>query len=210
MCPEEPKTTISPEVGKKYITRGGEVVGPVQFNQHLSFPYYGVLEGGNIASWTDTGSYWRNPPVPHEHDLMSEYIEPRALYTGDVYLTPKGTMILVADTCDVTGDPLVIWLNSHDGFGPGTTAHYDIDEDDTYLGTFDEVFLRRKGTVTLDDITGLIKKYNKKTGSDDIYARIWPDGSGALVDGTRTFDDPRVSSHFGPFAPSIADLIAQA
>lgn len=45
------------EAGKVYVTRKGEVVGPLENFIHPSYPF-SVRENGVPVLWTESGSYW--------------------------------------------------------------------------------------------------------------------------------------------------------
>jgi hypothetical protein len=52
--------------GAYYRTRGGDVVGPMQFRDHASDPWY-----TNLSTWREGGRIWQGNGL-HDFDLISE------------------------------------------------------------------------------------------------------------------------------------------
>jgi NTP pyrophosphatase (non-canonical NTP hydrolase) len=63
------------EAGKKYISRDGQVFGPVHnvpgAHRHVDDVWFDPASG---TSWREDGMYF--PPDECEHDLVAEYLEP--------------------------------------------------------------------------------------------------------------------------------------
>jgi len=60
------------QAGKKYVTRSGKVVGPLEYIGEITFCFVGDFYG-NTSGWTADGSYGSN--CEHEFDLVKEYEE---------------------------------------------------------------------------------------------------------------------------------------
>jgi len=61
------------EPGKRYVTREGEVTGPLYKNDSEGWPFVGRVDGFNL-SWRESGRYIRGRESAQ--DLVSEYTEP--------------------------------------------------------------------------------------------------------------------------------------
>lgn len=69
-------SSIKLEVGKKYRTRRGEVVGPLTYDSETTSPY--VFDGkGETAeySWTIQGKYWESGEH-NRNDIVEEVVDP--------------------------------------------------------------------------------------------------------------------------------------
>lgn len=73
---ESPRpTTITPQPGKRYVTRSGKVTGPIRHDNDLEYPFGAEIEDtGNPYFWTVVGSYYSDRE-PHPLDLVAEYVE---------------------------------------------------------------------------------------------------------------------------------------
>lgn len=66
-----PQPTITPEVGKRYVTRGGWVTPPLQLHTDYDYPFM------TACGWTFTSDgYLRKDKMDDEFDLIAEYVEP--------------------------------------------------------------------------------------------------------------------------------------
>lgn len=64
---------ITPEVGKRYVTRGGWVTPPLTLNDDDDAKYYPFKAMDTF--YTESGLYFDNN-TESEFDLISEYVEP--------------------------------------------------------------------------------------------------------------------------------------
>jgi len=76
-----PPVVLDITVGKYYVTRGGQIVGPMRLNKHVYFsqtyPYRAVGPNykNNLISWLENGSYALTGI--HAYDLVAEHIPPK-------------------------------------------------------------------------------------------------------------------------------------
>ena len=63
------------EQGKRYITRGGQIVGPIKLNNCNSAYLYKAFDARGILLWGEDGSYWVGRR-DHDLDLVAEHIQP--------------------------------------------------------------------------------------------------------------------------------------
>lgn len=61
------------EVGKKYVSRDGEIVEIIRFDPYNSWAYSGIFHGV-LHRWFEDGQWWVGP-AEHKFDLVSEYTE---------------------------------------------------------------------------------------------------------------------------------------
>lgn len=66
------------ENGKRYVTRGGDIVGPM--NVPPKWPYWiaAIVADCGDSSWKD-GGFKEDGGNPHQFDLISEYVEAPAI-----------------------------------------------------------------------------------------------------------------------------------
>lgn len=67
---------IKLQEGKRYVTRNGEVTGPLERNHHKvsRYQFMEKLESNDYRNWTDAGHFWNNK-IDHDLDIISEYQE---------------------------------------------------------------------------------------------------------------------------------------
>lgn len=65
---------ITPEVGKRYITRGGWITAKVEINPDSEMSKHYPLKAGDIIFTVD-GRFFKKR-VTHQFDMISEYVEP--------------------------------------------------------------------------------------------------------------------------------------
>lgn len=71
-----PQPTITPEVGKRYVTRGGWVTPEVEINQDSKTNKEYPLKAGG-TNFTVDGRFFR-AITDHPLDFIAEYVEPTA------------------------------------------------------------------------------------------------------------------------------------
>lgn len=69
----EIKPTITPEVGKRYVTRGGWITPPITLNDDDDAKFYPFKAMDTF--YTASGLYFDNN-TESEFDIISEYVEP--------------------------------------------------------------------------------------------------------------------------------------
>ncbi len=63
------------QVGKKYVTRGGRIVGPLAPNGSPSDVYPLCIAVGSELAWMPNGDYWLDGTTS-DYDIVAEYVEP--------------------------------------------------------------------------------------------------------------------------------------
>lgn len=76
-----------PEVGKRYVTRGGWITPPLEAQNSERYPFATSCEW----SFTNSGTV-RYDEKPHDFDLIAEYVEP----TADTYRRDLEAKLMVA------------------------------------------------------------------------------------------------------------------
>lgn len=73
-------TPITPEVGKRYVTRGGWITPPIQMQPTPFFADRGYKKHGEDVNvyWDVDGNGWGTDGILDDYDLISEYVEPTA------------------------------------------------------------------------------------------------------------------------------------
>jgi hypothetical protein len=58
------------EAGKRYVTRDGQITGPLKFRHH-PFPFSGELPNGQTMEWTEEGRYFSSTHLS-PRDIIAE------------------------------------------------------------------------------------------------------------------------------------------
>lgn len=78
------KKTITPEVGKRYVERGGWITPPLEASASTTHPFCIRMKNGTIfMSWMSDGM--ANGLEESEFDLIAEYVEPTAPQPADTF-----------------------------------------------------------------------------------------------------------------------------
>ena len=114
---EEEKPELVIEVGKEYVTRGGEKTDPINLTNNPCYPFTAIVDGSPF-SWTKKGKLF-NDSARTAFDLIAEYTPPANTININGYDVPQpvreplkmGTIYYVADP-NTKGEPIYFsWDN---------------------------------------------------------------------------------------------------
>lgn len=163
------------EIGKKYVTRGGEVVGPIEEYGSFKHPFFAPYP--KCISYTSEGFEF-NERGNSPNDLVAEYVPLK-------FTPPEGTWA-ESDMMDLTkgglnedGQPLNCVAPPEYSLNPDSLEEMEIDipDDQQYckdLGKEDFATVLSEFPLALNGVSELIVK-----GREKYYARSWdkiPDG----------------------------------
>lgn len=124
-------SSLKLEAGKRYMSRVGEVVGPLEAN-HRSAGIFPWIDPVTNKSYTSCGSFTTATNIPNSSDLLEEY-EEEPVMNLDLEL-PAISLIAVQQLrdCGYTEYELErIWLDeNHNGLVSELAAIYNLSEDD--------------------------------------------------------------------------------
>lgn len=87
------------KIGKRYVTREGQVTGPLSISSLRNFPFRGKL-GKLWGDWTENGSYDVNSLGTNMLDLVSEFIDWTTLSKEEATVVNKCSDEQVIERCN--------------------------------------------------------------------------------------------------------------
>ena len=142
------------ECGKKYVSRDGDVVGPLEAN-HRSHGMFPWLDPITNKSYKSNGKFTNADNVPNGSDLIEEF-EEEVVMNLDLEL-PAISLIAVQQLrdCGYTDYDLErIYIDeNHDGLVSELAAMYDLSEDDVSIFLDQELRKLRDDEAIAEQIT---------------------------------------------------------
>ncbi len=126
---EEVKPDLCIEEGKYYLTKSGDTVGPMMFNNHPQFPWQARCSDGNTHTFMTDGSYFVGGAS--KYDLVEEVKPDLCIEEGKFYIDRSGTVVgpIVRNN-----DPVYVWkVKRHCGYHSFTANGLYINDDTSGL-----------------------------------------------------------------------------